>query len=286
MVLALSISILLSYTTVDASVKIKYIKKKTEYSTYKAYKDKVKYAKRIKITWKKLKKASGYQVAIYRPATKKWEIVKKTQSTRYFMTSMLSKDRIKIRLRAYFNESGMITYSNWSKPLKFKNKSVVCKRSKKGKPKAFYDKIAAQEAFVLQNQMRNKVEADSLDWSEMCYDIAKQRAQDIVTEFSHDKFKSTSLAVLNKKYGIQTLSTSVVEDGFNVELELVGGENIACNQSDYIQVMDSWKKSPGHYMNLKAKCYKSGAIAVYQYKGIERWVSVFSEIDNLDDYIK
>lgn len=284
-IVCLSLSIpILSEVKADDTV-VKSVKYRVTKGSYKRVHSKTKYSKAIKISWKKVKGVTGYEVSVYGKATKSWRVVKRTKKTYYSITNMLKKDKVKVKVRTYTDNVNGRQYGKWSKMLKFTTGSLVAKRTGKGKIKTFYDRYAAEQAFVLQNTMRNNVGSPEMVWSEAAYKIALQRAKDISKDFNHDKFKSTSLEVLAKAYGVSDLKYEYDVNGFIYDGELVGGENIAVGQTNYKHVMRTWKSSPGHYMNLKASSYKSGAIACYWNGKTTYWVAIFSETD-LDAQLK
>ena len=66
---------------------------------------------------------------------------------------------------------------------------------------------AAEQAFVLQNEYRKSAGKQSIVWSDVLYEICKARAKELVNDFSHNKFISTSTELLEKKgYSIYKLS--------------------------------------------------------------------------------
>ena len=241
-----------------------------------------KYVTGFKISWKKVSGAKGYKVYAYGVAAKKWRCIKTTKKTSYTLTRLVSKSKVKIKVRAYKNNpDGSTTYGRFSKSVNCKAKDDVYKVSKNGNlNRSFYDRYSAEQAFVLQNQMRKAAGASNLIWSDKLYELCEIRAKQISKDFSHDKFISTSRSFL-KKYGVTEYSVyHKDEDGFNIGTMIIGGENIDFGQDDYKAVMKSWKRSGGHYANLKKEEYISGAIACYVSKnsGIY-WVAIFGGAD-------
>lgn len=276
---------------VNASVgKVNGIKKSYKISSYKGWVSatkmaKIKYKQGVKISWKKVKGASGYEVYTYGVASKKWLKVKTTKKNSYLLTNILGRDKLKIKVRAYKKIGGEKEYGKYSKTINFKKTLGHTKKYYNNQIKPFYDRYAGETAFILQNKERVKAGSDEIVWSEELYNICYERCKDLTKDFSHDKFESTALAYLKKTYGISDLEYEYEEDGYTLGAFLVTGENIAIGQGDCYEVIDSWKRSKGHYMNMKTNSHKSGAIATYRTKTTQMWVAIFSDID-LDQYIK
>ena len=259
--------------------------------TVKKHKSKLwgrKYVTGFKISWKKVKGAKGYKVYTYGVASKKWRCIKTTKKTSYTLTRLISKSKAKIKVRAYNNSDGSTTYGKFSKSVTCKAKDEVYKVNNDGEmKKSFFDRFSAEQAFVLQNKMRKAAGSSGLIWSERLYEICEIRAKQISKDFSHDKFRSTSESYLKEKYGINDMFVySVDEEGYNIGSMIVASENIADGQGDYIEAMDSWKRSTAHYNNAMSKGYKTGAIACYKGKGTgTHWVAIFSGED-VDKVVK
>lgn len=137
------------------------VKKKTAYKYYKGYKSasskkmsKIEYKYGIQFIWKKVKKATGYQVHRYRPAAKKWEKIAATKKTTYTLTNILKGENVVIKIRAYKKKGKQYEYGKWSKTIKFKTKEPYQKIGANHKLKTFYDKYASEDAFVIQNKER------------------------------------------------------------------------------------------------------------------------------------
>ena len=291
------ISIISMTVCVNASVgKVNGIKKSIKVSTYKGWvsaKDtkmrKIKYDQGVKITWKKVRKASGYEVYAYFNASKQWKKIKNTKKTSYLLTNVLGKDKLKIKVRAYKKTGGSNEYGKFSKSLSIKTK-IYTKIYKNAQTKPFYDRYAAENAFVQQNKVRASVGAGKLKWSEDLYNICYIRAKEISKVFSHDKFESTSLSYFKKTYGVNDLWYETTEIGeYGIETVtgdmIVNGENIATGQGDYLEVINSWKNSHGHYINMISKSHTVGAIGCYKSKNSVYWVAIFGDND-LDELMK
>lgn len=291
------ISIISMTVCVNASVgKVNGIKKNVKVSTYKGWvsaKDtkmrKIKYNQGVKISWKKIKNSSGYEVYAYFNASKQWRKIKFTKKTSYLLTNVLSKDKVKIKIRAYKKSDAGYEYGKFSKSVSIKTKCYT-KMYKNAQIKPFYDRYAAENAFVQQNKVRASVGASKLEWSEDLYNICYIRAKEIAKDFSHDKFESTSLKYFKKTYGVNDLwyeTKEIDEDGIETSngVMIVNGENIATGQADYLEAITSWKHSKGHYLNMINKSHVVGAIGCYKSKNSVYWVAIFSDND-LDKLMK
>ena len=277
---------------------VKTIKTKTSYKYYKGVKSvkplkwgKIKYKYGVKASWGKVSGADGYELYTYGVATKKWTKKKDTKKTSYVFTNLLEKDKFKFKVRAYKANGSERVYGDWSKVKTVKTNSLRTKINKNCKfAKTFYDRYAAEQAFVLQNQYRKEKGVADLEWSEDLYQICLIRGKQIAKDFSHKGFITESVNYFEKKYGIEGASididnTSEYGDGEIECYMLAGGENIACGQSDYKTVCKAWKNSAGHYRNMTNKDYKTGAMACFRDKNQEYWVAIFGEIDVNDPMI-
>ncbi|MCR5836378.1 MAG: hypothetical protein K6G88_07720 [Lachnospiraceae bacterium] len=288
--LTVCLSILsMSISNVNADDKVRSVKKHTISGSYKRVESKIKYNKAIRLSWDKSDNVTGYEISVYGVASKRWRVVKRTKKTHYSFANMLKKDKLKVRIRTYTDGLDGRKYGAWSKTVKFTTKKLVAKRNSKGRIKKFYDRYVAEQAFVLQNKMRRDAGSKELIWSEAAYKVALKRAKDISKDFSHDKLDATALDVLSKEYGVNGLEYEYEEDGFTCNSYYITGENIATGQGDYKHVMNTWKNSPGHYLNLKDFNYKSGAIACYWNGKQTYFAAVFCDSDldsNLTEAIK
>ena len=93
---ALVFSIPTTINAKEVSVgKVKSVKSKTDYRYYKGlvsaknmrFKN-IKYKYGIKVTWEKVKGASGYEIYTYGVATKKWNKKKDTKKNKYTFTHL------------------------------------------------------------------------------------------------------------------------------------------------------------------------------------------------------
>lgn len=150
----------------------------------------------------------------------------------------------------------------------------------------YYDRYAAEQAFVLQNEYRKSAGKQSIVWSNVLYEICKARAKELVNDFSHNKFISTSTELLEKKYGLKDDGIPYDgDDGYIHYHMYANAENIAMGYYTYKSAMEGWKSSPGHYRNIIDEEHRAGAIACYKQGGNTYWVAIFGGVD-LDKEIK
>lgn len=274
--------------------KVKKLKKTVKHSYYKGVKSikkngkpnmgKIKYDYGIKIYWKKVKGAKGYEVYRYENAKECWKKIKTTKKTSYTLTNMLEGEKVKIRVRAYKKTKSGNEYGKYSGVLSFKTRDMYTKTYKNGKTKGFYSKWASEDAFVIQNNMRVKAGAKPLRWSDRIYEIASLRAYMMATKdgLTHaGKWRDEKKML--KKWGYS--------DSELKEAPRILGENATVDFKTPKEAMKSWKNSKGHYENLINKNYKSGAISVYMVYGFDKdystkWCSNFSPEENYDLKIK
>lgn len=266
--LLLTVVVMLGNANTSYGATIKKITKKEATGTYKGWVaadklSKIKYKKGLMISWKKIKKAKRHQVEVYRysPVRKKWVSLtkKKVKKTKYLLTNVDKGVKYKLRIRSYKGTS----YSKWSKMFTVKPKKdyYVIKTDKNHNPlePKKIDRFAAEEAFILQNQLRKEAGVSIIQWDENLYQICEVRAKEISKDFSHNV--STVCSFLGNGY-----------DGVKL-----GGENIASSYNTPKKVMKGWKNSSGHYNALKNEKWKTGAIAAYCDGTHWYWVSIFQQ---------
>ena len=242
----------------------------------------MKYRAGYKITWKKVKNILGYKVYVYYPAVKQWKCVKTTKKNKYTLTNLLANEKVKLKVVAYKSiKNGENKQGSFSKTITVKNKSLTYVRKSNGKiKKRFHDRVAAENAFIVQNGDRAKVGAEKLEWSKALYKVCLERAKMISKNFSHDGWTDTVFNVLNKEYGIEEKYYWYEDDnGMEYGEAYAIGENIAEGSDNYKDAMKQWKNSQGHYNNLKNPSHKSGAIACYKSETGTYWVALFSDMD-------
>lgn len=273
--------------------KVKKLKKKTKYSYYKGVKSikkngkpnwgKIKYQYGIKLIWRKVKNAKGYEVYRYENAKGCWTKIKTVKKTTYTLTNMLEGENVKIRIRAYKKSGGGNEYGKYSDTLSFKTKKMYTKEYKNGKTKGFYSKWASEDAFVLQNKLRIKAGVNQLKWSDRIYEIASLRAYMMATKdgLTHAGEWRDEKSIL-KKWGYTDNELSNAPD--------ISGENAAGDFRTAYDAVKGWKKSEGHYRNIVKSAFNSGAISVYRVYDFKKdyttkWCSDFSPEANYDKII-
>lgn len=105
-----------------------------------------------------------------------------------------------------------------------------------------FDRSAAEEVWSYVNAERTAVGLNALTWDEDIYNFACQRAQAIVSDFSHNGCGNY-------------------------------GENIALNSAgSAYRIHMQWFYSTGHHNNYMLSSYVKGACAIYVYQGV--WYAV------------
>ena len=288
--LIVTLGFCLTTKTVSAGFigKVTHIKVSAVTKKYKTIKDaslkktSVKYRAGYKITWKKVKNILGYKVYVYYPAVKQWKCVKTTKKNKYTLTNLLTNEKVKLKVSAYKStDNGANEQGKFSKTVTVKTKSLTYVKKFNGKiKKGFHDRVAAENAFIVQNGYRTKEGADKIEWSDALYKICLIRAKQISKNFSHNGWSDIAFDFLHKNYGIDEEYYWYKDDnGMEYGEPYVSGENIAMGATNYKEAMKQWKNSPGHYNNLKSTSHKSGAIACYESGNGTYWVALFSDIN-------
>ena len=274
--------------------KVKKLKKKTKYSYYKGVKSikkngkpnwgKIKYQYGIKLIWSKVKNAKGYEVYRYENAKGCWTKIKTVKKPTYTLTNMLEGEKVKIKVRAYKKTKNGNEYGKYSDVLSFTTKNMYTKIYKNGKTKGFFSKWASEDAFVIQNDMRVKVGAKPLKWSDRIYEIASLRAYMMATKdgLTH-KGLDRDIKSIFAKYKVK--DNKLKEDKY-WELDMLA-ENVAGAFKTPKTVVASWKNSKRHYKNMVNEDYNTGAIAVYRVYDFKKnhmtkWCSDFSDYSDYD----
>ena len=105
-----------------------------------------------------------------------------------------------------------------------------------------FDRSAAEEVWSYVNAERTAAGLNALTWDEDIYNFACQRAQAIVSDFSHNGCGDY-------------------------------GENIALNSAgSAYRIHMQWFYSTGHHNNYMLSSYVKGACAIYVYQGV--WYAV------------
>lgn len=274
--------------------KVKKLKKKTKYSYYKGVKSikkngkpnwgKIKYQYGIKLIWSKVKNAKGYEVYRYENAKGCWTKIKTVKKPTYTLTNMLEGEKVKIKVRAYKKTKNGNEYGKYSDVLSFTTKNMYTKIYKNVKTKGFFSKWASEDAFVIQNDMRVKVGAKPLKWSDRIYEIASLRAYMMATKdgLTH-KGLDRDIKSIFAKYKVK--DNKLKEDKY-WKLDMLA-ENVAGEFKTPKTVVASWKNSKRHYKNMVNEDYNTGAIAVYRVYDFKKnhmtkWCSDFSDYSDYD----
>lgn len=69
---------------------------------------------KVTVSWKKVKKANGYEVVFTNKKNKKAKTIKKT-TTKTSLTKKLKKGRYQVRVRSFYTKKNITTYSKYSK---------------------------------------------------------------------------------------------------------------------------------------------------------------------------
>ncbi|MBR6404761.1 MAG: InlB B-repeat-containing protein, partial [Lachnospiraceae bacterium] len=120
-----------------------------------------------------------------------------------------------------------------------------------------------QECLAQVNALRASLSLNSLTWDDDLAEIARIRAQQIVSLFTHDQFQP----VMNAELG------DSITDYYPI------GENILyCMPADYYSGSDMyqmWHDSPGHYANMVYEGFTRIGIAAFIYNGYLYGVQIF-----------
>lgn len=123
-----------------------------------------------------------------------------------------------------------------------------------------YSDKYAKEVIDLINEERAKVGAAPLAANDTLNEVAKVRAKEIATYFSHTRPDGSSCF-------------SVVED-LNIRWKTLG-ENIAGGFDEPARVMNAWMHSEGHRSNILNESFEAVGVACYNYNGSYYWVQFF-----------
>lgn len=110
-----------------------------------------------------------------------------------------------------------------------------------------FNRAIAEQVWAYVNAERTAAGLNALAWDENVYNFACQRAQAIVTDYSHNG---------NASYY-----------GENIEIDVSG---------DAETIHKIWYNSPGHHANYMNTLYGSGACAIYAYNGRYYCVETFA----------
>lgn len=281
-----------------ADCKVKKVTVKKATGTYKSWDwstkkkdyvvEKFKYTKGYNLTWKKIKGATGYKITIYRysPVRKKYVIAKtkNVKKPKYLLTDLVKGEKYKYTIQAYKGTSTNRKYSKCSGKftLKAKGSYDIIKTDKNhniiNEPE--YDRFEAEKAFVIQNKYRQEKGIAPLKWSEELYNVAMKRCEErnYIGENNlnldpHKRPDGKACEWTFREYfGEEKWNKYCEESGYSSPYS----ENWSSCTLDASEVMESWKKSKGHYDNLLNEDWTTGAIAAYYDGNGVNWYSVFS----------
>ena len=112
----------------------------------------------------------------------------------------------------------------------------------------------AFEVLALVNKERGKNGLKPLVMNQSLMDTAMQRAAECAVLFSHTRPNSSTCMTANS---------------------LMIGENVAINQENAAEVMDSWMNSEGHRANILTENYTTIGVGCFKNNGIITWVQCF-----------
>lgn len=123
------------------------------------------------------------------------------------------------------------------------------------------DRRKAEEAFEKVNAKRIESGVHALAWDESLYELACIRAQEIVSDFSHQRPDGSYVGdVIIRQYGASGC-----------------GENIASNYKSTTNLVNGWSNSPGHKENMLNGSFDMGVMACYCHNGSYYWVNLFKQ---------
>ncbi|MCI7062101.1 MAG: CAP domain-containing protein [Lachnospiraceae bacterium] len=225
----------------------------------------------VKLYWRKVKGATGYEVYRQGNASKKWILVTSTKSNRAAINEVSKNYQVRVKVRAYKTQNGKKTYSAFSgiKKKTFKKNYYYDQEGLK----RFYSEIN----FLKQNSYRKKDNAKPLKWSEELYELAALRGPQMMKNFSHFKpgggLYSKDLIVDrygNDIYEFLHQNNSVKSAGSKL-LSAPAKENIL--NSGGLAGPDTIKSlyyHDGHHQTAKDTKFRYGAVAIYQLGTIKK----------------
>lgn len=225
----------------------------------------------LRVKWKKVSKATKYQV--YR-STKKSSGYKKvaTTSKTYFNdtkigTGKLTSKTYYYKVRAYRKSAGVVYYGKYSK--------VTSKKYKGG--------VLEKSALAIVNEYRAKEGLSPLVWEKDLDRGTKVRAYELTLCPDHYRPDGTDWGTayyypisgkcknLNDYYTYNYITT-----GENISL---GG---VCSKKDTREAIKFWLRSPGHRSTIMSKLAVSMSYAYYNGNAVITVADDFSEYDGSD----
>ena len=153
-------------------------------------------------------------------------------------------------------------------------------------------KVFDENTFVYQNEIREKVGVSALNWSNVCYEIAKVRAKETYNYFRkygnkgiHDECDDTIKRILEKTYHVDYTKYGTIKY-YNGKYD-VEENNFTENWAEDTgrSGIDDLVNSPLHYATMISKDYKVGAISAYNSTNsmlFESTSAIYCKTDNLD----
>lgn len=123
-----------------------------------------------------------------------------------------------------------------------------------------FHRETAEAAFAMVNQKRSENGANALTWNESLYNLACERAKEIVQNYSHTRLDGSDV------------NSSIFALGFTGS-----GENICRYGNSVNETVDAWMNSSGHRQNMLNSKWTYGAVAHYVCNGKNYYVNLFSK---------
>lgn len=120
--------------------------------------------------------------------------------------------------------------------------------------------LKEQEVWALVNEARAANGLEALQYDYTLAEAAGKRAEELVSNLSHNRPDGSVCFTVLEEYGIRYWSA---------------GENIAAGFTDAATVMNGWLNSPGHYMNIMGDYSHIGVGHYTDAYGTEYWVQLF-----------
>ncbi len=183
----------------------------------------------LKITWKKVNGAKGYQLYKATSPKGKYKKVKSTSRLSYTNGGLVKNKAYYYKVRAYRKVGKKYVYSSFCKPI---GRKIVVVNSK--------DPLSIRKEMLKQvNAKRAKAKVPPLKAYDIIDYTAQVKAVDMLAYNYFDHY-SPRLGTVYNQYA-------------SVGLEPFGGENIAYGQRSVTQVMNAWMNSKGHRANILRK---------------------------------
>lgn len=272
------------------AIKKTYKYKEYDGSTYKETK-----LDAYNLTWTAVSGADGYDLFVYYPAENIWEKIKTVTTSSYKMTN-LYVTKYKFKVKAYKMVASKKNYGAESNTITIEPDSILwegnAEDDSKYKEQSFTQKVFDENTFVYQNEIRQKVGVSALNWSNVCYEIAKVRAKETYNYFRkygnkgiHDECDDTIKRILEKTYHVDYTKYGTIKY-YNGKYD-VEENNFTENWAEDTgrSGIDDLVNSPLHYATMISKDYKVGAVSAYNSTNsmlFESTSAIYCKTDNLD----